>query len=288
MNGSILIQDVAKYVKKRRVFEHVSMEIPSGSTFAIIGNMMEGKTTLLALIGNLIKPSAGTITYPEDKMPTFGAFIDDKAFIYHETVEENLTYKKMVLGIQNDSFVAEYIKRFGLENVEKRKVRFIAHEFKNRLGLALALMGGPEVILLDEPFADLQYQEIEAVKMMLREYQQHTNATIIFTASSQEGLDDFATHYAYISGGVMKKADTKEHIETDMPGYIKLVCSPLSEAKNVLNQMNIYSYQTKSDYILHIFEHFDAIEDIRVKLEEANVHVTEITLIKDNGNSFLK
>jgi len=284
MTGSIQVQNVSKGNRKFQTISNVSFTIEAGSITAIIGGLGAGKTTLLHLLAGFNHVSAGTILYPENEPLKIGAFTNQTAFINCLSVRDHIEMKTRACGIKKPGFVEDYLVRFGLKHCEKVLLKRLSRELKNRLGVALAMIGGPDLLLLDEPFDNITDQEVFALKQLILDYQAHTNATVVITAKTEHFLGDFVTHFVNLSDGeVHRPVYQQTYQERSLPTYIKLVCEPLADAKSVLQEMGIYSYQTKSDYMLYIFERFDDVELIQKTLEEKNIHITEISLQSDEA-----
>ncbi|MBR3036654.1 MAG: ABC transporter ATP-binding protein [Lachnospiraceae bacterium] len=282
----IEFENVVKNVKKVPVLHGISFRLQTDSITGIIGPMDSGKSTALKLISGLEQPDSGRIRFYDDttgldvERPSMGLLINSPGTYPTLSVRDHFEIKARILGLKSEN-IDFLFDMFRIRNIQNLRMGNLTQQLRNTAGIALALMGDPQLVLLDEPFSGFRYQDIAFIQNALKQYRQEYHCTMIIASRSTEEIADFADAFVFLQEGSVVKADTKEDIITSLPGYIKLVADPLQDAKAVLDAHEIYSYQTKSDHVVHIFEKIDQAEEIRKMIEDAGVHVSECKVVQD-------
>lgn len=170
-----------------------NLEIPKGQSFGLVGNNGAGKTTFFNLLLDLIKPTTGKITtnaiqvnLSEDWKPFTGSFIDESFLIGYLTPEEYFYFIGDLRG-QNkadiDAFLVQFEEIFNDEIIEKKKyLRDLSRGNQKKAGIVAALIGNPEVIILDEPFANLDPTTQIRLKQIIKELTQNRDVTVLISS----------------------------------------------------------------------------------------------------------
>ena len=303
MSNVCEFQNVYKTVSRFPLIQNLSLAVPEGAVFGIIGDYFSGRDCVLKMMAGLSSPTEGTV---KPASGNIGAVIGRSGILPHFSVRRQFEIKRLALGLEDPKVVDEMLEAFHLTRVESYTAGKLVTEIQGRLSVALALMGEPEVVILDDPFAAMNRQEIEWLKGLLLEYKEKYHATVIIGTPEAAELTGFATEMVSLGGlssiridpvGNILNASFRENVnantkETESPvptsvyskkqtepAYLKLTAEPLDEAKKILNSMNIYSYQTKAADVLHIFERYSDLELIRETLAAGGVRVTECRLV---------
>lgn len=209
----ITVTGVAKRFRNVELFHDVSFTIEPGRTYGLVGPNGSGKTVLLKLLAGLALPDRGTVTidptylsrdrsYPD----RFGVTLNAPAYLGNLTGRNNLLQLAAIRHRITAEHVDHTLHSVGLEPALKQKVRNYSLGMKQKLALAQALMEGPEVLLLDEPFNALDKTSTMKVRALLTE-QQRRGTTIIFTSHDHREIDALSHHILEIDNQTVRVID---------------------------------------------------------------------------------
>ena len=190
----ILVHNLTKrYTAEKTVLNIPSLEIPKGQSFGLVGNNGAGKTTFFSLLLDLIQPSSGHILNNEIQVntseawkPFTSAFIDESFLIGYLTAEEYFYFIGELRG-QNKAEVDELLKKheefFNGEILNNKKyLRDLSKGNMKKVGIIATLIGNPEVIILDEPFANLDPTTVNRLKKIINELAENPNVTVLVSS----------------------------------------------------------------------------------------------------------
>jgi len=197
-----------------------SLEIPKGQTFGLVGNNGAGKTTFFNLLLDLIQPTTGNITNneiqadkSEDWKPFTGSFIDESFLIGYLTPEEYFYFIGDLRGMNKadiDTFLEKFAEIFNDEIIGKKKyLRDLSKGNQKKAGIVAALIGNPEVIVLDEPFANLDPTTQIRLKQIIKEMTQNRDVTILISSHDLMHVTEVCERIV-----VLEKGDVVKDIET--------------------------------------------------------------------------
>ena len=185
----IKLQEVSKKISKRIILDKITLEFQKGNIYGLIGNNGSGKTMLLRLICDLVKPSSGEIS--RTKGITYGVIIENPGFLYEETALFNLEYLASINNKIGKDRIMEVLKYFKLEKYKDVKVKKYSLGMQQKLGLAQAIMEYPDVLLLDEPFNALDDESYQDTKKILLDLRDNYNTTIIIATYDKGSFNIF-------------------------------------------------------------------------------------------------
>lgn len=209
------INGVSKSYGKASVLDNMSFTVPRGSIYGLVGRNGAGKTTIMRIISGLQKPTDGTIEYGYDnkKLGNVGALVELPSIYSNASARENLIYQYTNLGLKVDDSVDKLLELVGLGDTGKKKAGKFSLGMRQRLGIAMAMAGSPEVLILDEPINGLDPQGIIQIRDMLTSINKEKGVTIIISSHILSELSKLATHFAFIEGGKVVKEITAEELE---------------------------------------------------------------------------
>ena len=257
MNTAIRIEGIEKSFNKQKVLKGLNMTIPQKSVFFLLGLNGAGKTTLMKIILGLLYPDAGNIDFGNYNKE-FGFLIETPNFYEHLTAYQNLKHHALLLGCKETEIkrVLEIVK---LNPNIKKKVSTYSLGMKQRLGLARALMGDHDYIMLDEPLNGLDPAGMDEFKDIIKELNTTYGKTIILSSHLIKETENLATDYAIIhEGETFTQFSQKDLLENCKKLYIH--CNENeSEIVNLLNatigvtyirkgnEINVYAKQKTSE-----------------------------------------
>jgi len=208
-----------------------NMEIPKGQSFGLVGNNGAGKTTFFNLLLDLIKPTTGKITtnaiqvnLSEDWKPFTGSFIDESFLIGYLTPEEYFYFIGDLRG-QNkadiDAFLVQFEEIFNDEIIGKKKyLRDLSKGNQKKAGIVAALIGNPEVIILDEPFAHLDPTTQIRLKQIIKELTQNRDVTVLISSHDLTHVTEVCERIVVLEkGDIIKDLATSDATLKELEDY---------------------------------------------------------------------
>jgi len=191
-----------------------SIHVPRGSIYGFVGRNGAGKTTLIRIITGLQEATEGSFCLygveNHDKRigearQRMGAVVESPALYLDMSAEENLRQQYRVLGIPSFDTIPELLKLVGLENTGKKTVKKFSLGMKQRLGIAIALAGNPDFLVLDEPTNGLDPQGIIELRELILKLNRERKITVLISSHILDELSRLASHYGIIDKGRMIK-----------------------------------------------------------------------------------
>jgi ABC-2 type transport system ATP-binding protein len=244
----------------------INMTLRKGDIYGFIGKNGAGKTTLLRLITSLIIPTNGSLELfgsgsEQDLIfarKRIGSMIETPAFFPKMTARGNLEYYRIQRNIDDENEIERVLKLVNLDNTGSKKFSQFSLGMKQRLGLALAIMGDPEFLILDEPINGLDPTGMIEFREIIEKLNKENGITILISSHILSELSQIATRYGIIHNGQILKEFTREELHRDIQGYISMKVSDAEEAGNII-QSNIDSVQFEvySKEEIRLFNSYD-------------------------------
>lgn len=228
--------------------DNLNMKIPKGAIYGFVGKNGSGKTTLIRLICGLQKPSSGEfILYGvknlsekiEKARHRIGAVVESPAIFSNMTAKENILYQYKVMGIPKDDRVEEILKIVGLCHTKNKKVKNFSLGMRQRLVIAISLVGNPDFLILDEPINGLDPQGIIEIRELILKLNRQKAITILISSHILDELSRIATCYGFIDSGHMIKEMTAEELFENCRKSIELNVSDTKILARVLDKLNL-------------------------------------------------
>ena len=281
----ITTSGLCKIYGGKMVIDHVDMHIPESSIYGFVGENGSGKTTIMRLLTGLAEPSAGSFTLfgvnNKDRKiyevrNQVSAIVEATSLIPSMTARDNMVYQELYLGIkQTEAERMELLKKVHLEDVGEKKVKNFSLGMKQRLGIALALMNHPKLMLLDEPMNGLDPEGIAELRELLIELNQKEGITVLISSHILSELEKIASCYAFISHGKIIEEITAEELQDKCRKSVNIKVSDINKAEAVVTKLNIKDYKAFPSGDIKIFENV-AINDLVVSLTNEGVTVLGI------------
>lgn len=226
----IRLTELSKKYGGVTVLNIAALEIPKGQAFGLVGNNGAGKTTFFNLVLDLIKPTTGNVinheiqvNKSEDWKPFTSAFMDESFLIGYLTPEEYFYFIGELRGMNKadiDAFLGQFEEIFNGEILNKKKyLRDLSKGNQKKVGIIAALIGNPEVIVLDEPFANLDPTTQIRLKKLLKDLTSASNATILISSHDLGHVTEVCDRIVVLEKGEIVKdlqtsAETLQELET--------------------------------------------------------------------------
>jgi ABC-2 type transport system ATP-binding protein len=285
MDYILTTNGLTKTYGKHNAANNISIHVRQGDIYGLIGRNGAGKTTLLKMVGGLSTPTAGEFALfgytgkeRAQVMHRVGSLIENPGIYPNLTAAENLNLKCIALGVRDKNVVPQLLETVGLANVGKKKVGKFSMGMKQRLGIALALVGEPDLVILDEPINGLDPQGVAEVRETIKKLNQEQNITFIISSHILDELAKIATNYGIIQNGNLLQELTKEELLNKCSERIELKTNDTAKACTVLEKMDIHEYKVVDGDTIQIFERLHDSGGITMNLAQNNVTILGISL----------
>ena len=212
----ITIDTISKKYGKTEVLNVASIEIPTGQSFGLVGNNGAGKTTLFNVILDLIRPTTGSVisnnivVSESEAWKNFtGSFIDESFLIGYLTAEEYFQFVGDLRGMnatEVTAFIGEFEDFFNDEIIGKKKyLRDLSKGNQKKAGIVAALMGNPEVVILDEPFANLDPTTQIRLKQVIKKLTDTSNITVLISSHDLTHVTEVCERIVVLDKGIVVK-----------------------------------------------------------------------------------
>lgn len=271
---------LSKHYGNFKTLDHLSMKVPKGSIYGFIGKNGAGKTTLIRLICGLQIPSGGEYTLYGIKNSSkelheaqrrMGAVVETPSIYLDMTASENLKQQYILLGKPSYEGVEELLALVGLDHTGSKKAKNFSLGMRQRLGIAIALAGDPDFLVLDEPVNGLDPQGIIEIRELILKLNRERQITFLISSHILDELSKLATHYGFIDKGRIVKEMSADALETACRKCIRIEVSDTRRLARLLDSENL-EYTIISQTEAEIYGHID-ITDMALKLSKENVKI---------------
>ncbi len=238
---------LSKNYKDFKALNGLSMNVPKGAIYGFVGKNGAGKTTLIRIICGLQSPTSGDFTLYDrkntDKDITksrrrMGAIVETPSIYLDMTAEDNLKQQYRILGLPSFDGIPGLLKLTGLENTGKKKAKNFSLGMRQRLGIAIALVGDPDFLVLDEPINGLDPQGIIDIRELILKLNHTEQITFLISSHILDELARLATHYGFIDNGHIIKEMSADELEAACKKCIRMEVSDTKTLAHVLDGMH--------------------------------------------------
>ncbi len=258
----------------------LSMNVPKGAIYGFVGKNGAGKTTLIRLICGLQNPSSGDyMLYGRKNMEKeivksrrrMGAVVETPSIYLDMTAEENLKHQYRILGLPSFDGMHEILELVGLDDTGKKKARNFSLGMRQRLGIAIALVGDPDFLVLDEPVNGLDPQGIIEIRELILKLNRERQITVLISSHILDELSKLATYYGFIDNGSIVKEVSAAELEKTCRKCVHMEVSDTKVLARVLDKMKV-EYKIFSDTEADVFAKIK-ISQLTLELSKVNCEV---------------
>ena len=278
MDYMIQTNSLTKTYGNKKVVNQVSICVGRGDIYGLIGKNGAGKTTLIKMLLGLTSPSAGQISLLGEADPNvarrrIGSLVEAPALYKNETAYENMKRFGILSGA-TDEEIRQLLAFVGLADTGKKKAGAFSLGMKQRLGIAIALLGKPELLILDEPINGLDPEGIKEVRDLILALNAQ-GVSFIISSHLLDELGKIATKYGVLANGVLVEELTAQELTENCRGSLKVVTDNGEQAAAILQNWNQdLQIQSHGDTI-HISGEVDSSE-VNYQLVTGGVRVYEL------------
>ena len=284
MDYVLSTENLSKQYKNFKALNRLSMHVEKGAIYGFIGKNGAGKTTLIRLICGLQKPTSGEYTIYGEKYPSpnilkvrrrMGAVVETPSIYQDLTAEDNLREQYVVLGRPSYDGIKGLLELVGLSDTGKKKVKNLSLGMRQRLGIAIALAGDPDFLVLDEPINGLDPQGIIEIRELILKLNREYRITVLISSHILDELSRLATHYGFIDSGRIVKEITAKELDAACRKGMHMVVSDVQALSRVLDERNI-EYAVASEHEADVFGEW-SVTDLVQALSTQGCTVNKIT-----------
>ena len=293
MESILTANALTKTYKQTKALSSLSMRIPQGAVYGLVGKNGAGKTTLIRLICGLQEPTSGEYTLygaanksrEITKMRRrMGAVVETPSIYMDLTAEDNLKEQYRVLGLPSFDGLKELLRLVGLEGAGKKKARNFSLGMKQRLGIAVALAGDPDFLVLDEPVNGLDPQGVIEMRELILKLNRERRITVLISSHILAELSKLATHYGFIDAGTMVKEISAEELDAACRKCVRMEVSDIKALARVLDGMSV-DYKILSDTRADVFAQLN-VSQLALALSRENCEVLSMQDRSENLESY--
>ncbi|MBP2623073.1 ABC transporter ATP-binding protein [Streptococcus oricebi] len=285
METVVKVTNLTKIYKEQTALKNLNLTIKKGDIYGLIGRNGAGKTTLLKILTRLVYADEGQVSIFgsrdertwNEALKRVGSVIEDPVAYGHLSAYENLAYYCKAYGVPNaDTVIPDVLSIVGLENNPQKKFRAFSLGMKQRMGIAIAFLSRPDLLILDEPTNGLDPIGMSQFKKMIQHFNEKYGTTIIISSHILAELYQVATKFGIIENGQLIKEMSKEEFEAASDEYIVLKTSDIEGASRVIREFLGMSFKVVGKNEIHIFERADQIKILVQTLVQEDIDVSQI------------
>ncbi len=297
--NAIEVKNLTKNFGEKQALQGLNMTVPVGSIYGFIGENGSGKSTTEKIICGLIHPSGGSVKlygkdYTEvDVRAKVGVLIESPGCFPNMTVWNNLKLQADNLSIENpDDEIRKILKLVRMEGAAGNKYKNCSLGMKQRIGIAMALLGNPTLLVLDEPINGLDADGMRIMREVLVDIARK-GATIVISSHILGELEKIATHYGIVRGGKMIAEMTAKELENSCRTFISVGAAKKDFAKALLGRkysrveedengyIRVYDETSPEEIVSYLYEEGVLINEI--KTDKIGLEEYYIDLMKGKG-----
>ena len=293
--NAIEIRNLTKKFGDKIAVNELNMTVPIGAIYGFIGENGSGKSTTEKLICGLLVPSDGQIKlFDKDYTDinvraNVGCLIESPGCFSNYSVWNNLMLQAYNLSIPNaKEEVRKVLKMVRMEGAASNKYKNCSLGMKQRIGIAMALLGNPKLLILDEPINGLDADGMRIMREILTNITKNYNCTVVVSSHILGELEKIATHYGIIRNGKMIREMTSEELEKNCPTFVAFKTKDMSKAKALLKNkyirieedefgyIRVYDAKTPEEIVTYLYDNHILINEIKtdkIGLEEYYINL---------------
>lgn len=273
---------LTKTYSRKNVVNNLDMKIRKGDIYGFIGKNGAGKTTTIKMITGMISPSSGSIKLfgkekLSDSRKKIGCIIENPAFYPYMSAHDNIEAQRLLKGVKDKSVTNELLEIVGLKDVGKKKLKNFSLGMKQRLAIALALVGDPEILLLDEPINGLDPSGIKEIRELVLKLSKEAGITILISSHILSELTKISSAYGVIKDGNLIAQFTKEELEQKVRPNLKIRVNDLEKSVKILKEKFPEIELNIVDDEITIYNMTDDFRTITNVLEESEIIIQSLS-----------
>lgn len=286
MNYIVETKNLTKEFHNRSAVQNINMHIEAGEIYGFIGRNGAGKTTTMKLLLGMELPTSGEITLfgsnnLNEARKNIGGLIEAPGIYKNCSAYENLKRFSLIYG-GTEQEIQEILTLVGLNQTGKKPAGKFSLGMRQRLGIAIALLGNPKLLILDEPINGLDPAGIKEIRDLILKINKERNVTVLISSHLLDELSKIVTTYGIINNGILVDEISSAELLARCSRYLKLSVSPLEKAMTLLKEEYKLNCMTIEDNYLKIEDDIASVSNMVRLLVQNNIAVHEVTMMNCN------
>ncbi len=284
---------LTKQYRHFKALAGLTMNVPKGAIYGFVGKNGAGKTTLIRVICGLQSPTSGGYSlYDTDYTAPLigkarrrmGAVVETPSIYLDMTARENLRQQYLVLGRPSFEGIEELLALVGLSDTGGKKAKNFSLGMRQRLGIAIALAGNPDFLVLDEPVNGLDPEGIVEIRELILKLNREHEITVLISSHILDELSRLATHYGFIDAGHMVKEISAADLEAACRKCVHVTVSDTAALSHVLDSLSL-EYRIDSDTEADIYGE-PVVSTLALRLNEVGCELYSMQERDENLESY--
>ncbi|MBP0973608.1 MAG: ATP-binding cassette domain-containing protein [Oscillospiraceae bacterium] len=282
-NSVMTMRGLCKSYKKQEVLHDFSLTVERGHICGLIGPNGAGKTTIMKILAGFMFPDKGELEFfgsPEnldDARARMSFMIEQPILSGSMTARENLEYIRYLRGYPDEKRIDEILELVGLADTGKKRAGKFSLGMKQRLGIGMALLPKPEVMVLDEPVNGLDPEGIVEVRQLIQRMQEEWGVTVLISSHLLSELSELCTDFSILSHGELIENLSREELLVKCRNHIALRTDDINKTAAVLEEkLQMADYKVIHGEEIHMFEQLGDIRRISKTLTDSGLIITKL------------
>lgn len=282
-NSVITMRGLCKSYKKQEVLHDFSLTVERGHICGLIGPNGAGKTTIMKILAGFFFPSKGELELfgssdnLDDSRARMSFMIEQPIIAGSMTARQNLEYIRYLRGYPDEKRIDQILELVGLADTGKKRANKFSLGMKQRLGIGMALLPKPEVMVLDEPVNGLDPEGIVEVRQLIKRMQEEWGVTVLISSHLLSELSELCTDFSIISHGKLIENFSREELLVKCRNHIALRTDDINRTAAILEEkLSIADYKVMHGEEIHIFEQLDNLLHISKTLTDHGLIITKL------------
>lgn len=285
------MKNVYKSYRKRLVLQDINIQLEKGKIYGFIGKNGAGKTTTMKIIAGLTFADHGEIQILgkdtkrelEIVRRNIGCMIENPVLYPEMSAKENLKALCILYNIRDDKRINDILKLVDLENVGRKRVKNFSLGMKQRLGIGMALLNHPQLLILDEPINGLDPDGIVEVRKLIKKINIENNVTILISSHILSEIHIMVDNYILINNGRIIEQVSKTDLQQKCRKYVQIKSGNQELIKYILrNKLQTEQFKVLNDGSFRIYDYTDNIMTVMKAFIETEIDINEISVEEDS------
>lgn len=278
----IELKNLSKNYGRKTVVDNFSLSVEKGHICGLIGPNGAGKTTIMKMLSGLAAPSSGEIGFfgrnnELDKSRKRMAFMLEAPIVDKSlNARQNMEYVRYVKGVADKKKIDEMLDFVGLHDVGKKKAGKFSLGMTQRLGIAMALLTEPEIMVLDEPVNGLDPEGIVEIRLMLKKLAEEKNVTIIISSHILSELSELCTDFSIINHGKQIENLSRDELMAKCRSYYAIRTNDINRTAAVIeDKLGTKQYKVIHGDEIRLFDFLDNVEKVSKTITDNGLILTK-------------
>ena len=285
------VNNLTKFYNNVKVLDGVSFTIEQGKIYGFIGENGAGKTTTIRILAGLSEATEGEIEILgmverkqlEAVRRKIGILVEKPILYDTLSAADNMNMQCILYGQKNTDIVLQLLEKVGLTNVKKKKVKDFSLGMKQRLGIAMAMVQEPKLLILDEPVNGLDPLGMVDIRELLKSLNKEYGITIIISSHILTELYQLATDYIIINKGKIVELLTLEELNDKCRKHIIIETDEALKATEIIRRkLETENYKIVSENTIKLYDCIDDVKNVAKVLFDGGILVTRFTVVGEN------